>query len=172
MVFSGPHTVPSFILGDIEGGVRFANQFFDRATGLVFGDPKAAGHRNFSAADRNGAGLDSHSKLLCACSSNRERTQREQDQKFFSAVLSNGFVSSQTLPEAIAHVAQDCVTRQVAPGVIHGLEMIQIRHDYAQGFGFFLAADNFAVENFEDSAPVPEAGQAVSHCLVTQLLFC
>ena len=35
------------------------------------------------------------------------------------AVSSDGFESSQALPQAIAHIAQDGVTCEVAPGVIH-----------------------------------------------------
>jgi hypothetical protein len=171
MVFSRPHTVPPSILGNIEGSVSFANQFFDSATMLVRGNPKAAGHRDFPAADRYGTGLDRHSKFLCASKGNRRRTQREQDQKLFSTILSDSFVSSQPLPHTITDIAEDGVTRQVAPGVIHQFEMIQIRHNDAERVGTLSGNGRFAVENLKDSASVPEAGQAVSHCLVTKLLL-
>ena len=63
------------------------------------------------------------------------------------------------------------VTCQVTPGVVHQLEMVQIHHNDAERLGLFLRAGNFAIENLEDSASIPETGQAVSHRLITKLLL-
>src|SRR3954469_21314195 len=90
-----------------------------------------------------------------------ETAAGSNDQEFLSAVAAHRIIGTNHRRDAAGDDAQNGVSGDVAAAVVDSLEMIDIGHDYSDGYLIALRPEQFALENFHDGLVIPQGRQAV-----------
>lgn len=95
----------------------------------------------------------------------------EDDEEFFASVAAEGIIGAYGVGHAFGGGAEDGVACDVAVGIVHVLEVVEVGESDTEGAVFPLAADEFAFEDLERGVAVPDAGEGVAGSLDFEFFF-
>ncbi|SPF46553.1 hypothetical protein SBA4_3550016 [Candidatus Sulfopaludibacter sp. SbA4] len=155
--------IASAILGTVQGQVGVA----DEAVGIRNARPAAPGSTD-TAGDGHRVGAGSEwtggeglADALRLEAGSFALAARQQDEKLFAPVASDGVVAADGGFHAARGFAENRIAGEMAVGIVDVFEPVEIDHEQRDGLGFAVGAGQFVLQRLEDGGAVEKAGQAV-----------
>ena len=161
---AGHHgAVPALLLGAIERRIGHLQDLVCGVFRPIRRGNSAQAHRDIQRSGfcLNGPledGLAEPLRLLCCF---RAIAARKQDQELLAAIAAHGVIGPDVGLHSSCNFPEHGVSGKMSVGVIDGLEVIQVRNQYAQGRTFPARPGNFAIQCFQNRATVPHSGQRI-----------
>ena len=166
------YPVPALVFGGIERRVRLSQESVQvgRPGMLPPRHPDAAryGKRYLARHERRRG--HSGAQALGLGQARLPVGAGQDRQKLLAAVAPDGVIMAARLLHAPRRLAQHGVPGQVAMRVVDHLEMVQIHHDQGQRAPLPHGPFGLDPEDFEDAAPVEQAGESIVGSLVAKRL--
>src|SRR5579862_1369673 len=161
--FTGPddYAITPAALGLIESRVGGREEF--EVVRLIRGDDSSDAYRRFhlypvgtDGKIGNGASYSFSNDAQIF-----ERAIREDCDEFLTAVSAHKIIGAHCLADAIGSLLQNFITSQMAEGVIHRFEVIQVHHQNPGGSVRPRSSLNLSPEQMQGRSTAPDTGQSV-----------
>src|ERR1700690_667769 len=124
-------------------------------------ESEAESNGNLARTRFDGLIGDAAAQTFCAGEQTFHITAGKDDQELFSAIAADGVVRPNVRSQAARHLLQDGVAHRVTVGVINFLKVIDVAHDHAERVRGAPPARYFYLQQVEDGAAIPKAGEPV-----------
>jgi hypothetical protein len=161
--------VSSRILGLIEGSIGKGKNARLRERGCD-GATDAGSYWNLIAVNNDRGMSDGQTNSLRALPGLLPVTARKHNQKFLATIPAYEIVGTNHLTYTLRNLFEDGVSGQVAIGIVDGLEVVQIKHQDANGLVGTGSTVDFSAEQIEHGCPVPDSSQHIVSRLKTKFL--
>src|SRR5439155_14480987 len=137
------YSIPAFVLGHVEGLVRFFKECSKTLWPLAAHTGNAKTH-----SDLKGTGgmsesqrLDRSTQPLCYYAGILESGLKQQDRKLLSPVTGNEIIAATVLEQGLAHLFEHLVAIRVAVPIVHLFEVVNVAKHQGQRVVIAVSAE-------------------------------